>query len=326
MPAMFSYALSTDEEQDDEIANYERKYLTWVAEPPDSSLGNLSSSSSSAPYLPNASTSALTLEELRRTQVLDAVLATDDLYDILGVSHDSSSLEKVNLRRAYLTRSKACHPDKFPNNPKATFAFQKVAVAYDVLSKPSSRRLYDSRSSSSNYDYFAARPTSHAEETFRGVVLGVINDFLDGDIEVIRTLLKAINDINPALKLGEDGIDSVLTTLDSIRERALTCRTCVYALHAQLSHLVEVQHAFRQLSYFDLLGRSRLTIRLTRITLGLPLAVEKALIAEQLNYPDGKEKKLPRDNRIFPQRLTLLIHALDIVLERVERTIPGPLF
>ena len=87
-----------------------------------------------------------------------------------------------------------------------------------------------------------------------------------------------------------------------------------------------MQHAFRQLSYFDLLGRSRLTIRLTRITLGLPLAVEKALIAEQLNSPDDKEKKLPRDNRIFPQRLTLLIHALDIVLERVERTIPGPLF
>jgi len=29
----------------------------------------------------------------------------------------------------------------------------------------------------------------HAEETFRGVILGVFNDFLDGDLEVIRTLL-----------------------------------------------------------------------------------------------------------------------------------------
>ena len=29
----------------------------------------------------------------------------------------------------------------------------------------------------------------HPEETFRGVILGVFNDFLDGDLEVIRTLL-----------------------------------------------------------------------------------------------------------------------------------------
>lgn len=154
---------------------------------------------------------------------------------------------------------------------------------------------------------------------------------------------EALNDINPALKLGDDGIDSVISTLQSIRERALSkpaslvsprdislsphplaCRTCLWALHSQLSRLLEVQHAFRQLSYFDLLGRSQLTIRLTRITLGLPLAVEKALIAEQLNYPDSPRTKTPRDNRIFPQNMTLLIHAMDVVLERVERTIPGP--
>jgi DnaJ-class molecular chaperone len=78
---------------------------------------------------------------------------------------------------------------KFPNNPDATYAFQKVAVAYDILSKPSSKRLYDNRSPTTTYDVFAARPSGHAEETFRGVVLGVLNDFLDGDLEVIRTLL-----------------------------------------------------------------------------------------------------------------------------------------
>lgn len=64
-----------------------------------------------------------------------------------------------------------------------------MAVAYDVLSTPASKRLYDARSPSSTYDVFAARPTGHAEETFRGVVIGVFNDFLDGDLEVIRTLL-----------------------------------------------------------------------------------------------------------------------------------------
>jgi len=91
------------------------------------------------------------------------------------------------------------------------------------------------------------RTTGHAEETFRGVILGVFNDFLDGDLEVIRTLLsastpctvlrhltdhchpEAINDINPSIKLGEDGINSVLSTLESIRERALSAHF-VYTL------------------------------------------------------------------------------------------------
>ena len=80
----------------------------------------------------------------------------------------------------------------------------------------------------------------HAEETFRGVILGVFNDFLDGDLEVIRTLLSqcpttvstiltlisfyldAVNDINPSIKLGEEGINSVLGALQAIRERALS--------------------------------------------------------------------------------------------------------
>lgn len=79
----------------------------------------------------------------------------------------------------------------------------------------------------------------HAEDTFRGVILGVFNDFLDGDLEVIKTLLSqytfvlalltlisfslvAVNDINPSIKLGEEGINSVLGVLQAIRERALS--------------------------------------------------------------------------------------------------------
>ena len=80
---------------------------------------------------------------------------------------------------------------KFPDNPDATRAFQKVAVAYDVLSTPHLRRLYDARPPSAAFDVFAARPMGHAEDTFRSVVLGVFNDFLDGDLEMIRTLLSA---------------------------------------------------------------------------------------------------------------------------------------
>ncbi|KAG6844288.1 hypothetical protein H0H87_008157 [Tephrocybe sp. NHM501043] len=324
---MFSYALSTDEEQDADIEAYERKYLTWVAEP---------SGSSTAALLPSPPpNNSATASDPERAKTVQHILEINNLYDILGVSN-TPTLDRLTLRRAYLSRSRACHPEcvlaflllsclwpyrvsrlsssKFPDNPDATCAFQKVAVAYDVLSKPSSRRLYDSRSSSENFDVFAAQPPDHADETFRGVILGVFNDFLDGDLEVIRTLLKAINDINPSIKFGDEGIDTVVSTLEAIRERALTCRTCIYALHAELTRLLEVQHAFRQLSYFDIMGRSRLTIQLTRITLSLPIALERAL--RESNYTAD-----PQTHAIFPRRVTLLIRGVDDILDRMERVL-----
>ncbi|KAG7450942.1 DnaJ-domain-containing protein [Guyanagaster necrorhizus] len=325
---MFSYALSTastyfhlpvDEEEDRDIENYERKYLTWTAEP-----SGLPVTDKSYPTLHSA--------DPGRDDTLKEVLKNDDLYKVLGIAK-AANLDKVALRRAYLSRSRACHPDKFPSEANATLAFQKVAVAYDILSKPSSKRLYDSRPPSSTYDVFSAHPAGHAEETFRSVVIGVFNDFLDGDLEVIRTLLKAINDINPALSLREDGINSVLLTLQRIRQRALSmnpseltfidsnpvvaCRTCIYVLHNELCRLLEIQHALRQLSYFDLFGRSRLTVRLARITLRLPIAVEKAITDQNIAY--GATDADHAAAAILPSKVTLLIRGVDVALARMEK-------
>jgi hypothetical protein len=80
-----------------------------------------------------------------------------------------------------------------------------------------------------------------------------------------------------------------------------------------LSRLIEVQHALRQLSYFDVFGRSRLSIQLTRITLSLPIALEKAL--EEQNRIYGYREDTVT---ILPRQLSLLIRSIDIALERVE--------
>ncbi|KAH6909144.1 hypothetical protein BKA70DRAFT_226740 [Coprinopsis sp. MPI-PUGE-AT-0042] len=360
--------LPFDEEEDEAIENYERKYLTWVAEPtrdvtspsdtpassspssPLLSAASLSSSSSSTSLssldsipstsssssVPQASDSSSGAPLPSSTATCDdsfihSVINETDLYAILGVSNSpTASLDKQTLRRAYLSRSKECHPDKFPGNPLATQAFQRVAVAYDVLSTPALKRRYDSKSPSSTYDVFAARPTNYAEETLRSAVLGVLNDFLDGDLEVVRSLLIAVNEVNPGIRLGDDGINSILSSLNAIRERALTCRTCVFTLHNELNRLLEAQHAFSQLSYFDVLGRTRITIQLTRITVGIPVVLEQALLLEKNNGsatppPEntnasesaGKEVQMPTS--IFPRHAMLLIRAIDHVLDKMER-------
>jgi hypothetical protein len=41
------------------------------------------------------------------------VLSSDDLYCVLGIPR-SPSIDKVTIRRAYLSRSRACHPEYVP--------------------------------------------------------------------------------------------------------------------------------------------------------------------------------------------------------------------
>jgi len=148
----------------------------------------------------------------RRQQEIADILEQKDLYNILGLSHTPAP-DKMELRRAYLSRSRACHPEcvfdsfvlhsicvdvftyirsdsKFPNNPEATYAFQKVSVAYNVLSDPASKRVYDSHPASHEFSSNMPGASMHAEETLRTVIVSILNDFLDGDLEMVRTLLR----------------------------------------------------------------------------------------------------------------------------------------
>ncbi|KAI0749849.1 DnaJ-domain-containing protein [Daedaleopsis nitida] len=315
----FHLPIEEDEDLEDDYIPRNTRHISWI---PTDTTHSSSPSPPRTPTSPSNPSSSKRPDTRQPTSsknraVINEILAQNDCYAVLGVSR-SSQVDKLTLRRAYLARSKACHPDKFPDNPEATRAFQKVSVAYDILSQPSSKRMYDSRSTQAPFDFFASRASQQAEETFRGVVIGVINDMLDGDLEMVRTLLFAVNNMNPSLQLGEEGINSVLMTLEAIRTRALTCRTCIFALHHEVSRLLEVQRAFRQLSLFDLRKRSYLMIQLARLTISLPIALEDALrLQKQDDY--GEQPAGPdSDTSLLNRRAYSLIRGIVSVLERME--------
>jgi molecular chaperone DnaJ len=63
-----------------------------------------------------------------------------DHYEVLGVSRDSSAEE---IRSAFKKAASAHHPDRNPNDPDAAQRFKDVNSAYQVLSDPQRRSMYD---------------------------------------------------------------------------------------------------------------------------------------------------------------------------------------
>lgn len=107
------------------------------------------------------------------------------------------------------------------------------------------------------------------------------------------------------------------------------CRTCILALNAELSRLLEVQHAFRQLSYFDFRRRSRLSIELARIAICLPLALDRALQSQKQDTVRDKDKGASSSpngvggpstpsSALLNRRVYRLLCVFSVILERME--------
>lgn len=63
-----------------------------------------------------------------------------DYYKLLGIKSDA---DEETIKRAYRRAAKACHPDRHPDDPKATEKFQLIGEAYNTLSTKWSRFAYD---------------------------------------------------------------------------------------------------------------------------------------------------------------------------------------
>ena len=64
----------------------------------------------------------------------------DDYYAALGVGRKASAVE---IRKAYKRLARKCHPDLNPGDKSAEERFKRISEAYDVLSDPKKRQMYD---------------------------------------------------------------------------------------------------------------------------------------------------------------------------------------
>jgi curved DNA-binding protein CbpA len=103
-----------------------------------------------------------------------------DLYEIIGVRKDSTPEE---IKSAYKKKAVELHPDKNPDDPEAANKFAELSNAYEVLSDPERRRIYDSTGSTEKRD----------RNSFEARFMGMIGNLL---FVIIQSAQKPLNEID----------------------------------------------------------------------------------------------------------------------------------
>ncbi|MCD6596010.1 molecular chaperone DnaJ [bacterium] len=80
-----------------------------------------------------------------------AVSSNIDPYEILGVPKDASIDE---IKSAYRKLAMKYHPDRNPDDPNAEEKFKRLSEAYEILSNPKKRDIYDRGGVSNFNDFF----------------------------------------------------------------------------------------------------------------------------------------------------------------------------
>jgi hypothetical protein len=107
-------------------------------------------------------------------------------------------------------------------------------------------------------------------------VLSILQEFLHGDFQLVRRLLEALNRQYPNL-VTEEVISSLERSFARMRELVLTTQTYALLISIELGRLHRVQKRLMGLGYFDVVGRMRVGMQLVRVTLAIPVRVDRAL-------------------------------------------------
>jgi len=203
-----------------------------------------------------------------RMDAVRKILAESDFYVILDVERTCLQIE---IRRAYISKSRLIHPDKLRNNDESTKAFQKIASAYETLYDPQRREEYDL--------YGKRYHSMNSEATLSNALAQIFTEFMQGEFENLLQIVEFINTQNPDIAISRDSAKQFFAQVHDVV--VVAGRYCSVAKF-EIMKLYEIQQQLRRLSYFDVLGRLRLTIRMTRIFLSIPVALNRHVTERQI--------------------------------------------
>jgi curved DNA-binding protein CbpA len=147
-----------------------------------------------------------------------------DLYGELGIRADATAAE---IDRAYRRRARAVHPDA----GGSAEAFQALSRAYEILSDPERRRLYDETGETREppRDTVTARAMQHIGE--------LVGSVLDSDVPF-------------------EGVDLVAAIRDTLAKQAADVAAAIARLDNQAQRAEAMARRFRRASGENLIRRT----------------------------------------------------------------------
>lgn len=277
--------------------------------------------------MPFINTSATQPQKEEKYRFVDEILSAPDYYRVLGIKKDCSPEE---VRRAYIKRSRVCHPDKFvPTYPRATESFQLLSIAYETLSNPSSKLMYDvskhkgtARTSAS---FVSPDDDASPNDTLQRVLHQLFNEMLDGEFQTMRAFIHALNETNPGMHITEDAILQIELGFRKMRELFQSTQQYYKVVQFELMKLYELQHELRTLSYFSIWKRMQLSITICKVLLQLPIIInaesKQRQLLEDVKKDNGGEKKeeIVKNGGILNQNIESALKLAVGLLETGEK-------
>jgi DnaJ-class molecular chaperone len=129
------------------------------------------------------------------TIIFHFVLNNEDFYSTLGIGRFSSQEE---IRKAYLKLTKIYHPDRNTRDSEnARRMFIKISNAYEILSDPKKRRIYDlngyysEKYSRDNYYNFEEILKNFNSQDFNDIITRILKNIF---INISNHLIKCIKE------------------------------------------------------------------------------------------------------------------------------------
>ncbi|MEM7361390.1 MAG: molecular chaperone DnaJ [Bacteroidota bacterium] len=145
-----------------------------------------------------------------------------DYYEILDIQRDATEKE---IKQAYRKKALKYHPDRNKGNKEAEEKFKEAAIAYEVLSDPQKRRIYDRYGEEGLGQNGRYQPKVSVEDILRdfGDIFSA-NRFKDFfNVQDLRTQ----EDLNIYLKIRITLQESVKGVRKKIKiQRYITCSDC----------------------------------------------------------------------------------------------------
>ena len=112
-----------------------------------------------------------------------------EYYQLLGVTAAATAAE---IKKAYYVKAMKSHPDKNPDDPTAEETFKKISEAYQVLSDPQRRTLYNMHGKAQQGSGMFMDPEQFFKQQFGG------DKFVDiiGEISIAKDFKDAMSSAN----------------------------------------------------------------------------------------------------------------------------------